>query len=62
MAVDGALVRSVPLCFDLVKMQSGTLRLHLRVRRYADTPIRRHPIPHTLSNQERISRLAIVSR
>jgi hypothetical protein len=28
--------RSVPLCIDLMKKQSGTLRLH---RRHADTPI-----------------------
>jgi hypothetical protein len=29
--------RSVSFCIDLMKKQSGTLRLHLRVRRYADT-------------------------
>jgi len=30
--------RSVPPCIGLVKKQSGTLRLRLCVRRYADTP------------------------
>jgi hypothetical protein len=29
--------RSVPLCIDLMKKQRGTLRLHLRGRRYTDT-------------------------
>src|ERR1700751_2215972 len=32
--------RSGPLCIDLLKKQSGTLRLHLRLRRYGDTSTR----------------------
>jgi len=35
--------RSVPLCINLTKKQSGTLRLHLCVRRSADTP-KPHPL------------------